>query len=318
MTLGNIKPPSFDDIKAVFEHIESLDLRMTEVQYIIEKLRLTLMAHRISIQIESPGRTVFRIRVVKSLGDCNSTEDITYPKPNFVMNFQRANRPNRPMFYCSNSVITPFFEVSLEVGSLVVLSKWITKEVLPIKRVAYNIDYLKHLGSDRSSVNIVDETEQNNFISNRLSMMFIQNVSSGHEYIYKPSVAVTEVFMQPIKLKAPLSKNGYLPDHIPAVLYPSVAMWGNGDNLAIIPTYVDQYMELIQIDLLKVLEKREKSFKVVTVDHGSISGPTINWVGVPRMAMRTNGEPAIGSVTLQAREGGWISFDQDGKDTTMF
>jgi len=75
--------------------------------------------------------------------------------------------------------------------------------------------------------------------------VFTQAVRAGHEHLYRLSIALKEFALSPmvqIDPKAPPLFSG--------VMYPAVAMWLLGDNVAILPSEVDAKMKMFEVILL--------------------------------------------------------------------
>ena len=66
------------------------------------------------------------------------TKFLSYPPATLVTNFQRANPPGQPMFYCSVNPGISFFELNLSPGDKLYLSKWSAHH--PFGAVTVDID----------------------------------------------------------------------------------------------------------------------------------------------------------------------------------
>ena len=64
------------------------------------------------------------------------------------------------------------------------------------------------------------------------------------------------------------SKNamGLTPVKIDGLLYPSIAVNGNTDNIALKPEYVDKNLRFLQVDLLKVVKKEGNKVRIQPFD----------------------------------------------------
>ena len=248
-------------------------------------------------------------------------EGITYRKTADVTDFQRCNRPGQPIFYCATSIIAPFFEIKPDVGDFIILFRWKTNQLLPLTVIAHTDEVFRDLKSNREpqkfplSKDDVDD-HINDFILKELSKIFIKNNTDA----YKLSTAIFEYFTGSIVLNSPLTKDGYKPDSFPALLYPSISMWANGDNLAIKPTYDDQYMNLERADLMNVRKVEPDKLNMVTVDHAIFDkyDHKIPWKNKPEIGIDENGQLVDGPVTLHASGGGWYCYDMKNKNVKIF
>ncbi len=81
----------------------------------------------------------------------------------------------------------------------------------------------------------------NALIDSFLSDAFTVRVKEGlNDHDYKLSIAMSEIY-----LSAPFE----------GLLYPTIAMRGDADNLALLPGYVDEHVRFVSADYLWVLER---------------------------------------------------------------
>lgn len=65
------------------------------------------------------------------------------------------------------------------------------------------------------------------------------------------------------------------------VIYPSVAMWANGDNVALRPWFVDSHLKWTKAIQLRVDSTDRKSFAITDLDTASTldSSGALRWLG---------------------------------------
>ena len=65
------------------------------------------------------------------------------------------------------------------------------------------------------------------------------------------------------------------------ILYPSVRMWANGDNLALLPWFVDRHLEFRKAVRVKLKTRKETSMDVDYLDaaHSFDESGKLNWLG---------------------------------------
>jgi len=53
-----------------------------------------------------------------------TTDDVSYPQPDKVKKLGRANRVEKPIFYCCLGAFPVFFEIHAKEGDFIALSEW--------------------------------------------------------------------------------------------------------------------------------------------------------------------------------------------------
>ena len=95
------------------------------------------------------------------------------------------------------------------------------------------------------------------------------------------------------------------------ILYPSLGMHANADNVALLPEFANKYLEFEQVEFIRVDSDQHDFQYQITVldfansvdDHGGIE-----WKGRrPRWQIE-----AIGQITFVAENGRWIARDELG------
>jgi hypothetical protein len=127
--------------------------------------------------------------------------------------------------------------------------------------------------------------------------VFTEAVSEGHEDRYNLSIAVAEkLFDDP---------------HFGGLLYPTVPMWGNADNFALKPSYVDAFVVPTYAELLEItkIDGTKVTFDIVDEAHRFDADGTICWLG--HRAQWAITEP-FGSLTLEVVNGHWVARDAGG------
>lgn len=117
---------SIDEIKAQIDKIKSIDLELVDFNSILNEI-IILMREYTCVQFPASNNEVFRVRINErgKTGEFElytKVENLWVPKPEVMPKnkFGRANKPQNPVFYCSNSEETTISESPIQEGD------WIT------------------------------------------------------------------------------------------------------------------------------------------------------------------------------------------------
>jgi len=213
------------------------------------------------------------------------------------------------MFYCSTSRNVPFFELNMMPGEMIAISKWRTLDKLTVNNIGYTNLVFSELNSNRSTPEygeLKQPTEiplTNSLIDEFLSSVFTKVVPERNEYLYKLLIAIAEKM--------------FSDDMFDGLLYPTIAMRANADNLAIKPRYIDsKKLELVNIEFIGIDTREGIQFTVTDTDFANSikSDGTIEWKGRRgHWVLRNQGE------TLQTivENGRWVARDPNGKFVEM-
>lgn len=210
----------------------------------------------------------------------NTIQEFSYPPKNVRLG--RCNRENKPVFYCSTAENSSIFELKeLKVGETVILGEW--KSTVPILTFSagYNQYHFEEALAQRKSPNLrVPSPAYHTLLQHGIHIsqdinetvkdLFDKIFASPGDKYYIQSIAITEAFL--IDMVPPY----------PAIMYPSVAMDKNGDNLAISTTFVDKYMKLVSCQFIKIFDigtiNQNNAFGVELHDYAeNFDGERILW-----------------------------------------
>ena len=254
--------------------------------------------------IESPifssGAFVYRGRKLgptfsKSAGI--TYKDLIYP-PKDVATLGRLNRPGEPVFYASMNKTSVFFELpDLKAGDELILTFWKTTEQMFVNNIGYTEFAFEQLGAKRplpiwgplkapgsteSTVSlptlppdVVDAAlsrDESREVKEALSKYFMRKVTSDEAFRYKLTVAIGEMHLGSI-----VTHN----TQFAGILYPSVRMWANGDNLALLPWYVDKHLEFRKAVHVRIRGRTGTSIDIDYLDaaHEFGCGDKLKWLG---------------------------------------
>jgi hypothetical protein len=284
-------PVLFEEIEA---RIEALD---------IDEIKRRLEPLMIGFQIETPvfdaGAFVYRARQLrpqfrKEAGITRA--DLVYP-PAVKTTLGRLNRVGKPVFYGAMHKEAVFFELpGLKAGDELIVTYWKTTERMFVNNIGYTEYAFEQLGAKRPvpkwnpkepvgteqtlpfatlpkevAEKAMSKDNARDF-KTALSKYFTRQVNDNETYRYKLTTAIGELHLGDIK-----NQN----TKFAGVLYPSVRMWANGDNIGLQPWFVDNHLEFRKAVHVRIKERRETALDVDYVDaaHAFDETGNLKWLG---------------------------------------
>lgn len=321
---------------SVFEHINE-NLESLEIDEIVELLGPLKIGMEVHTPIIPSGEFLYRGRKIDSdfsKENGITISDLTYPSAEKAK-LGRLNRDGSPIFYCSVSKEVVFFEIpDLTDGDEIILSYWQTSERMVVNNIGYTQSLFDKLGAKREcpiwsvgenqqgnahqeiisdpdsfTPNMIEKAlsrDENSAIRQAFSDAFMCEVGLGERHRYKLSTAIGELHLGEI-VNSTVEFSG--------VMYPTMRMWANSDNLALLPAFVDKNVEFRMAMHVRIDSKTENKFSITKIDSAikvSDDG-TLNWLG--RLPNWTLG-PESGSALVVATTGrdkfGDYTIGQDG------
>lgn len=233
-------------------------------------------------------------------------EDLSYPPLKFAKT-NRASRNGEQIFYCSNLESVPCFELGLQSGERLVVSKWATTRKLLVNNVGYADKNFEKLKSGRkngnwwNNFNSIDKKrkrDRNFIIRDYLSSKFSQPIDSANVDYYKLTIAIAEKHF----------KNEFFD----GLIYPTIQMRGNADNFAIKKSFVDSGgLKFLEAYYIEITEVHDFEYNIERIDWAnSISANgNIDWKGrIPQWTLGPEQE-----LNLEVKDGKWIATDKEGE-----
>jgi hypothetical protein len=181
-------------------------------------------------------------------------------------------------------------------GDELIVSFWKTTDKMLLNNVGYTEYVFKQLGAVRTVPNfgssqpsekeqtvalqtisnearaLALSSDENSEVKEAFSEYFMQKVTADESYRYKLTTAIGEMHL------------GDISNHeqqFAGILYPSVQMNANGDNLALLPQYVDTKLEFRKAVHVRITDTGEKQFKIENVDaaHSFDENGKLAWLG---------------------------------------
>jgi hypothetical protein len=113
---------------------------------------------------------------------------------------------------------------------------------------------------------------QNRGLKETCSELFMRKVADNEKYLYRLTVALAEMHL------------GTIVSHetqFAGILYPSVRMWANGDNLALLPWFVDDHLDFRKAVHIRIKGRTESSIDIDYLDAAREfdEGGKLKWLG---------------------------------------
>jgi len=233
----SIDVPNKEKVLQLISEIEAIDLRTATVDQIQDLIRVLITGFPTSAIKIFPGQYIHRTRVCeKPVNICQ----VTYPPPNAAP-MGRANEQGKPRFYGSIGRGVPFFELNPQVGDKIALTTWKNTEDMLLNRVAFTKENSVSLESKRELENIYTSSdfleklsESQLLVNSFLAKWLVKKISQDETNYYKVTAAMSNILMAG--------------EVFAGLVYPTVKMFGNADNLVLAPTFVDKSLQLVSIE----------------------------------------------------------------------
>ena len=299
----SIIPSDPNLIRSSIKSIQNLDLITVSIDIIKEHIGLLSKGYKQSSPIIPKNSKLFR-GVVWTEKPKNIAH-VSYPPKNSVKNLHRAGRKGESLFYCSTAREAPFWELGAKAGDSLVISHWEIKEPLIVNNVGYHSDVFSNLNSGRTCPNwrhhddALESLSANELIKAFFSKEFAKKIADGQEHLYKISIAIAEHHFQQ--------------NIFSGLLYPTLAMKANSDNLVLKPEVVDNYLELNKVEYVlveEVFENEKFNIKILDFANSFDSKGFIQWKGrLPHWVLREKGE----ILKLSVENNQWVARNKRGE-----
>jgi hypothetical protein len=211
-----------------------------------------------------------------------------YPPPELVTNFQRCNPPNHPMFYCTPDPVAAIFELRVQPGDKVYLSKWSIIEEF----------FYVQISLDEGETQTSNEAE---LIFSYFETKFLQPIHETYSNQYKITSAISEN-LTIADMVGDKRTNGGL-------TYPSVAHPNRSDNFSVQPHVVDRCLQLKCVEELSIEAVNGTEILYNRTDFSSsFEDGCIIWSGKSIHWNLKQGD----LVTMTKEPFGWVARYKDG------
>jgi hypothetical protein len=318
---------------SIFADIEA-NLAILDVDEIKKRLHPVMKGVQIQSLIFNPGMFLYRARKVapdftKQAGIRRS--GLIYP-PKHLVKLGRLNRSEQPVFYCSILKESVLFEVQgLQAGDEIILTFWKTTERMVVNNIGYTEYVFQQLSAKRALpqwnllfpprrdravvaqprvpddvVATVLSKDKSREVYEAFSRYFMSAVGPLETDKYKMTAAIGELHLGEI-----LNEK----TRFAGVLYPSARMWANGDNLALLPWYVDTCLEFRKAVHIRIDGRTDATFSITCLDTAKEldSDGKLVWLGrLPQWVLTRPNQVAIFMDTPGVDNDGDYETDKDG------
>lgn len=290
-----------NDIISSIDKIEAFDLRTVKIRELEAELSSLLKGFRIIIPKYNSGIYLYRGRICdKPL----NISDIIYPPSSSIKCYGRVNDIGQQLFYASIAKNVPFYELSAKVGDNMVIGTWKSNAKMSLNHIGYTSECKTALRSDRDLgsdykhvVDMKNFGEPNSLLQNYLASKFTPCVAKGEEWRYKFSIALGNIFLKGNKI------NG--------LMYPTVEMRGNSDNIVLKPDYFSKHMEFVSVEYVTITKKEGMRFSWKVNDSSTKLDENGGFIWSGRNLKWTVKKDS--KITIKKEGGNYIFFDHNGK-----
>ena len=333
--------------RAILEDLES-NLPNLDIDAIKEKLSPLTIGYALVCPTFEPGAFLYRARKITS--EFNKEKgivraDLIYP-PKESTKLGRLNRHGDPVFYSSMHKESVFFELqNLKAGDELLLTFWKTTAKMIANNIGYTDFVFERLGAKRSVprwgptpeigsnketlnltqlppevVKVALSKDERHELREAFGEYFMRSVPETETYRYKLTAAIGELHLGTITDTTPAANKS----QFAGILYPSTKMYANGDNLALLPWFVDAHLEFRKAVHVRVDSRTDTEFKISNIDTAKEfdSEGKLKWLGkVPtwplppghtaKMTLTEGLDPDGDYLTdVEGKPCHWVVFDQ--------
>lgn len=258
------------------------DLRMQvdslEIAEIKQRISARMTGRTVAAPEVAAGTFVYRARRVDdSFHPSRSIclRDLSYP-PAAMCRAGRLNRQGYPLFYASTSKSPLLFELGAEPGEEFVFSIWRMTASPMLSSLGYTSAVFSTLGATREAPSFLParDNASTDDVDDLLSELFAERVPSEKYSHYKVTAAIAELHYELLEGGA---------QQFAGVLYPSVAMWANGDNVALRPWFVAANLKWTKALHIRVDSFDGKTYSITDLDSARDHDESgaLKWAGHP-------------------------------------
>jgi hypothetical protein len=188
-----------------------------------------------------------------------------------------------------------------------------------MNNVGYVRDVFEGLKSNRSVPDwghkdaLQTTSESNRLVAKYFATQFSRNVQKGDDHEYKISVAIAEKhYIGDLETGVSQTNRHGKATTFSGLIYPSISMRANADNVALLPAHVDKFLVPVSVEWLRIdSEGPDFSYQVTKLDFANSFGQAggIEWKGrLPKWEV-SPGQTA----TAIVENGHWVMRNEQGE-----
>lgn len=286
-----------ENARAAMDHLLALDLHQTPPGDIRGMLQTAFTGYQVEARRLQPGIHLFRGRACDKPGNISA---MLYPPPDRTP-LGRVNQPGKPVLYCCASREAPFFELRPSVGTTVAIAQWATTAPMLVNHAGYTRSTFERMGSVRREAHNFQKSPHPSIddeITETLAEIFTRSSPQTGDHLYHLTSMVADFL--------------FGDEMFDGLLYPTVAMRANSDNIALKPRYADRHLRFLKAEYIRVDEVGGFNYKISVLDTASSidESGAILWKGRgPAWVMKNAGEQLMFTV----ENGAWVARDMAGR-----
>jgi len=245
---------SLDALKAELNELEAGGFVSIGDDELLRRLRLIHGMFRFKSPLYESGTTL--LRAVRVLERPSNQARVSYPPAAKIRANGRLNRAGEAMFYgatgdAASCVLACLLECHCSPGQYFALSRWRTTSPMILSHLGYSSETFDAAKVKRDLphwAKVPEDSERQALIRAWQARVFTRTIPEGQEHLYRLSIALRDFALLPIT-----------PHHVPnipqffaGILYPSIAAYFLGDNVALLPSVVDTNLKLEEVVYLQV------------------------------------------------------------------
>jgi len=260
-----------ENISRIIKEIKRADLSRVDISYLVKIVHLLTKGYAHTSFMLPTGWGKFH-RAIKYDHRPSHIGKLSYPPINLA-NAGRANFANNPVFYCSGNPIATFFELGINPGDTVALSKWNLINEIPVTPIGYTIEIFEHLKANRKCPSIIPDSvrhprefrKPNIQINNFFYEVFTNVIDSENKFLYRLTAVIAAKF---------LSINEQC-----GIAYPSISMHANAENFAFTRAVADHSLNIECVTWYRVDSVKNFTYTVTPLAYADLfdSSGFIEW-----------------------------------------
>ena len=261
------------NVRDAIKEIENLDLATCADAEIEESIGKLINGYQVRAPIFREGLDIYRARLFAQKP--GNISELGPPPTSLVTSYGRGNTVGESVFYSTNSKGVPFYELKCSPGDRVVISKWRTSPNLVLNHVGFTEETKERLSSGRDLDDIYsfvrdtnNYSELNEMVHEYLGVLFSQPVlPEAQETTYRLTSAIARKLTQG--------------NVIHGVIYPTIQMSGNADNVLLKKAYFDNYVDFVHAEFIEVDQLNSARYSGTVLDSVSSINETGTLVWAP-------------------------------------
>lgn len=289
------------DIEQAISKIDNADFEKLSTEDFEEHLTPLFRGYKATAPRFEKGIYLYRGRICEQPKNIN---EIAYPRAEIIKNCGRANSIGESFFYAATARAVPFFELNVKEGDHIALSRWKTTDKALVNHIGFSKECREYLSSKRTLDEIYEFVKSttshgdlNSLVHDYIAYKFAKLISSGEEHYYKLTIAI--------------SRKLFKSDIFAGLLYPTIAMGGNADNIVLKKDFVDASLEFKSIEYIEIREAKDRKYEVQVLDSAAKTNEKgdLLWSGRPcKWQLKEKGQELL----MKSEGGEWVAYDGHG------